>query len=60
MSVLPIVATQRLGRHVTVATNISNNKQIVAAVIVCKARVILKESLRIPLPLLGSVHNFSR
>jgi hypothetical protein len=41
----PNVARQRLGNHVTAATNTCNNRQIVGRIIFYAVRVISKESL---------------
>jgi hypothetical protein len=41
----PIVARQRLGRHVPVAVNTLNNRRIVGGVVFYAARVVSKESL---------------
>jgi hypothetical protein len=57
-----IVASQRLGWHVPVATNTCNNRRIVGGVISYTVRVISKQSLCIPLSLLsnGSANTFPR
>jgi hypothetical protein len=48
----PIVARQRLGKHVPAATNACNNRRIIGRVISYAVRVLSKESLCIPLSLL--------
>jgi hypothetical protein len=40
----PIVARQRLGKHVPAATNTQNNRRTVGCVVFYKVRVISKES----------------
>jgi hypothetical protein len=46
----PIVARQRLGKHVTAATNTRNTIIIVRRVVFCAVHVVFKESRRLVLP----------
>jgi hypothetical protein len=41
----PIVARQRLGKHVPAATNTRNNRRIVGRVVLYAIRVVAKESI---------------
>jgi hypothetical protein len=54
----PFCARQRLGKHVTAATNTCNNRRNVGLVIFCAVRILSKESLWVclcvPLSLLGN------
>jgi hypothetical protein len=61
----PVVATQRLGKHVLAAANRGYNRRIVGSVIFCAVRVLWKESLWIcvsVVSLLGNnlIKTFSR
>jgi hypothetical protein len=66
MCILPIVARQRLGKHVPSATSTCNNTRIIERIIFCAVRFLSKESLLvslcIPVLLLGnnSVNKFPR
>jgi hypothetical protein len=50
----PIIARQRLGKHVSAATSTRNNKSTVGRVIFYAVRVLSKESVY-PLSLLGNI-----
>jgi hypothetical protein len=49
MSIPPIAAKQRLGKHVPAATNMRNNRRIFGSVVFCAVRVVWKVSRRLVL-----------
>jgi hypothetical protein len=49
----PIVAKQRLGKHVPVTTKTRNNRRIVELVIFCEVRVSSKETLWVCPPIVA-------